>query len=372
MTVKVGFLSPSLRMGGAERWMLGLARHCDPARIKWVGTALTEWSREHTMMTREMNRYMPVYGTLVKADSLDNDHEFVRRPGPDASTGISIVASQADVILTWVEGKLGIMLNYYRQNYALKVVAISHSNWPQCMGSIQGDADFLTAVSREACNGYWPDGKCPIEVIHNGVDIERAVPIIGRKAFREKFGLANGDIILTYIGRFSKEKNPLAAAMAAQYMGKQFKALYIGGGDTTAGYSDAEWLPQLDHVAPDQYVHTGKMDSVGDALAISNVLVNCSNNEGFCLSIVEAWLAGVPVVATSVGAIPELEAIYGPLVVTVPIGCDAKTIADAVAVAMSSSWRSVIDKARNLAWNNFTAPAMAERWTNYLESIVHG
>jgi glycosyltransferase involved in cell wall biosynthesis len=370
MVVKVGFLSPSLRMGGAERWMLGLARHCDPSRVQWVGTALAEWSREHTNMTREMNRYMPIYGPLVRPESPDHCHEFVRRPGPDASTGIGIIGAQADVILSWVEGRLGTMLGYYRQHYNVKVVAVSHSNWPQCMGGVQNEAGYLTAVSDGAKAGYWPDANRTIDVIHNGADVDRVVPVIGRKAFRAKHGLSDGDFVLTYIGRFSKEKNPLVAAETAKYMGKQFKAMYVGGGDTTEGYSDREWLPALEHAASGQYIHTGQMTSIGDALAATNVLINCSHNEGFCLTIIEAWLAGVPVVSTSVGAIPELEKIYGPMVVQVPNSPSAKDVADAVVLATSHGWRNVIDKARNVAWNTFTTPAMAERWTNYIEHIT--
>lgn len=349
--------------------MLGLARHCDYKRIQWVGTALTEWSREHTLIVREMNRYMPIYGTVVDPKSKENAHEFVRRPGPDASTGISIVASQADVLLTWVEAKLGVMTNYYRQHYGCKIVCVSHSNWPLNCIAVQDDSDFLTAVSQAAKSGYRENTTKPIEVLQNGVDIDRVVPVIGRTAFRDKYKIGQDDIVLTYMGRFSNEKNPLAAAQAAYHMGKQFTALYVGGGDPTPGKTDEEWLPELERVSGGQYRFVGQLDNVGDALAASDVLINASNNEGFCLAIAEAWLAGLPVVATQIGGVPEVEAIHGPMVTPVPRGATSDVLAGAVAKSMSYARCSVVDKARRVAWNEFTSPAMAERWTQYIEKI---
>lgn len=372
MPIKVGFLSPSLRLGGAERWMLGLARHCDPSRIQWVGTALTEWSGESQMMTKEMNRYMPVYGTVVPADSKEHDRLYVRRPGPDAATGISVVAAQAKVILTWVDGHLGVMLDYYRRHYGIKVVQVAHSDWPMCCAGVQDNADNLSAVSMRAAASAYNKTDNPVQVIYNGVDVERCVPIIGRDAFRAKYGIDKNAIVLTYVGRFSKEKNCLAAAQIAGKLGKPFIALYVGGGDTMKGTSDEEWLPNVREASNDNFVFTGPLNNMGDALAASDVLINCSNNEGFCLTIVEAWLAGLPVVATPVGALPELTEKFGELVVSVPVGAATATQIDAVMRALNRSFRPVTDKAKLLAWEQFTSPHMAENWTKYIEQIING
>ena len=371
MPVKVGFLSPSLRLGGAERWMLGLARHCDPSRIQWVGTALTEWSREHPMMTREMNRYMPVYGTIVPVDSKEHDRLFVRRPGPDASTGISVVASQAKVILTWVDGHLGVMTDFYRRHYGVKIVAVAHSDWPLSCEAMQNDSDYLTAVSSRAASSAYRKSNVPIKVIHNGVDVERCVPVIGRDAFRDKYGIDKNAIVLTYVGRFSKEKNCLAAAEIAAALGKPFTVIYVGGGDYMAGNTDAEWLPRIKALVGDNFVFTGPLNHIGDALAASDVFINCSHNEGFCLTITEAWMAGLPVVATPVGALPELTEKFGELAAMVPMGASLNDKISATMRALSRDFRPISDKARHIAWNNLTVQNMSENWTKYIEQIAN-
>lgn len=39
--IRAAFLTPTLLMGGAERWLISLARKCDREWIEWTGTALT-------------------------------------------------------------------------------------------------------------------------------------------------------------------------------------------------------------------------------------------------------------------------------------------------------------------------------------------
>jgi glycosyltransferase involved in cell wall biosynthesis len=314
---------------------------------------------------------MPVYGTVVPVDSKEHDRLFVRRPGPDASTGISIVAAQAKVLLTWVDGQLGVMTDYYRRHYGIKIVGVAHSDWPLCCGSIQENCDHLSAVSVRAAEQAYNKSSTPVQVIYNGVDVERCVPVTGRDAFRTKYGIDKNAIVLTYVGRFSKEKNCLVAAQIARKLGKPFTALYVGGGDQMKGTSDEEWLPNVREASNDNFVFTGPLNNIGDALAASDVLINCSNNEGFCLTIVEAWLAGLPVVATPVGALPELTEKLGELVVSVPVGASTATQVDAVMRALGRSFRPIADKAKLIAWEKFTTPRMAEQWTNYIERITN-
>jgi glycosyltransferase involved in cell wall biosynthesis len=132
---------------------------------------------------------------------------------------------------------------------------------------------------------------------------------------------------------------------------------------------------------------------VGDALAGADCLIHLSFIEADSLVIKEAFLAGLPVVHTSVGAIPEMEAEFGPVGWSVrlrPTGpetnpnefdqpaalpahflVDPDEAADQVRQALLADHaRPVVDKMRKIAWERWTGPTMCERWANYLEDIV--
>jgi glycosyltransferase involved in cell wall biosynthesis len=111
-------------------------------------------------------------------------------------------------------------------------------------------------------------------------------------------------------------------------------------------------------------------EGVGNALAALDVFLLASPSEGFSLALTEAWLCGVPVVATRVGAVPELEGTHGQMVVPVPAGAESAELAAAVRRALSADNRVVIERAKEVAWRHFTAQAMADRWTGFLMMIA--
>lgn len=102
----------------------------------------------------------------------------------------------------------------------------------------------------------------------------------------------------------------------------------------------------------------GFVPSASDFLYDLDVFVLPSFSEGTPLVLMEAMLAGVPVVATRVGGIPEIveDGVTG---VTVPAG-DPGALADALAVLVqdSSARQSLAAAGRAKALQSFTVPAM--------------
>ena len=62
----------------------------------------------------------------------------------------------------------------------------------------------------------------------------------------------------------------------------------------------------------------GPLSHVGDALAAADVLAIPSRYEGTPLALIEAWLAGTPVVTTPIGFVREAEAMHGTLCEVAP------------------------------------------------------
>lgn len=360
-TLRVGLLTPSFRLGGAERWMLALARDCDSTKITWIGTALTDWAQSDTWLCQQMVRHMPIYAGPIRGEG-KHDRNYVQRY-PTAAEAITKVCADADVVITW-----GVCdLKKLRGAAAPKVVLVSHGAGAptrRAMATCEADADYLVAVSEAARSAFGEAKQSAVSIIHNGIDVERCTTASSRDAIRASWGIGPEQILVGYIGRISPEKNPLAAAQAVQRLGTPYTAVYMGAG------SDKRWESTMYRMVDGRGILLPPNDHVGDVLAALDVFMLASPSEGFSLSLTEAWYAGVPTVATRVGAVPELEAVHGPLVVPVSVNPTPDELAAAVRIARSDEFRVTVSRVQTMVCEHFTSVAMARRWTNYLETIA--
>jgi len=112
----------------------------------------------------------------------------------------------------------------------------------------------------------------------------------------------------------------------------------------------------------------GWLDDPTATLATFDLFVLPSRNEAFPLTIVEAMLAGVPVVATDVGSVSEA-VIHDETGWLVPEGdVDALASTLTAALADDEARRMVADRARKRSQLQFTDAAMADRYCEMWES----
>ncbi len=137
-------------------------------------------------------------------------------------------------------------------------------------------------------------------LIHNGVDPTPLLKAKGDKIRRE-FGL--GKIpVLAMVGRLTLAKDPLTLLEACRRLKTNFKLLMVGDGELR---TKAEEFAARNNLR-DKVTFTGERYDIPEILAASNIFVLDSRWEGFPLVIIEAAIAGLPVVASRVGGIPEL------------------------------------------------------------------
>lgn len=186
-----------------------------------------------------------------------------------------------------------------------------------------------------------------IEVIPNGIEIERFGKI-GKLDARQKLGLPFDRKIILSVGRARPEKN-LACFVKAAKLQPQYQYVLAGDG---AG------LEELKHIATENVKFLGSVDNalIPTYMAAADVLVNTSHFEGFPNSFLEAFAAGLPVVAPNVTGIPEIveDGVNG--ILTTPN--DPQSTADAVTKVLSSSCLYSFmqaanrAKARDFTWEN--------------------
>ena len=130
-------------------------------------------------------------------------------------------------------------------------------------------------------------------VIHNGIDLSGAAVPEPRA----------GPCRLVTVGRLQAPKDALTLVRAlAELPRGAYEAVVVGHGpDQPALESEVR---QLDLESVVQLA--GERKDVPQLLASSDVFVLSSGSEGLPLSILEAMAAGLPVVATKVGGVPEL------------------------------------------------------------------
>jgi glycosyltransferase involved in cell wall biosynthesis len=129
-------------------------------------------------------------------------------------------------------------------------------------------------------------------VVRNAVDVEAA----------PRAGHTNAVPRLVSVGRLSYPKDfPTFLDALARLGDREYRALVVGDGPDRAALEE-----ELRRRPNPRLELAGERDAVPVLLAESDVFVLSSRSEGLPMSVLEAMAAGLPVVASRVGGVPEL------------------------------------------------------------------
>jgi len=170
-------------------------------------------------------------------------------------------------------------------------------------------ADLVIAVCGEFAKQLAASGvqKDRIRVSHNSVSAPRMISSDEQQALRERLGVAGDEKVMLAVGRLSHEKGHAdliesIALLRTAEPDLKFKLLIVGDGPEQANLSHTVSERNLEsHV-----VFVGHVADVAPFYAIADVLALPSHSEGSPNVLLEAMAAGLPIVATSVGGVPEI------------------------------------------------------------------
>jgi glycosyltransferase involved in cell wall biosynthesis len=266
----------------------------------------------------------------------------------------------ADVLIVWGSGRLQKELS----SYPGLTVYVSHTSTEagRLMNSKAVQSmDYFVAVSQKSAD-FFPKNTC-CTVLHNGVNLRRLEPTGTRKEIRKSWGVGQDDWLVGFVGRPHPDKHPERVAMACQLLPDEYIPVFVGEFDERARQEMIDCCPRS--------IFLGHVDQIGDVYAGLNTFVLPSDHEAMNLAICEAWAAGVPVVATPVGAVAELEEEFNrQLVARVPVDSKPEQVADAIVKARFGFDSDMVLEIRWIARQHFSAEAMARRWTTFLLSVV--
>jgi glycosyltransferase involved in cell wall biosynthesis len=147
-------------------------------------------------------------------------------------------------------------------------------------------------------------GDRVVDVIPNGIPEIGDVSVSDRARLRSELGV-NGHPLIITVGRFSTSKgyqDMIEAFGLLQQKNLKSKLLMVGSGSTQDSIRSQIEKLDLGHAV----ILAGERHDIPQLLASSDVFASSSHREGLPLSVLEAMMAGLPVVATAVGDIPNV------------------------------------------------------------------
>ncbi|MFM8552511.1 MAG: glycosyltransferase [Nitrospiraceae bacterium] len=208
-----------------------------------------------------------------------------------------------------------------------------------------------------------------ITTIHNGIDRDRFTA--ASKLELAQLGLRAGLPVVGTACRLYEPKKGLAVLLRAMRLAADrgdapWQLLIVGEGPARA---DLEQLSERLNLA-DRVVFAGPRRDVASVLPLMDLFVCPSLYEGFGIAIVEAMLAGLPVVASDVGGIPEI-VVPGDTGLLVPPG-DPEALAKAIQdlLAHPEQAKKLGRQGRQWAAAKFSVDVMVGRHQALYESLV--
>jgi glycosyltransferase involved in cell wall biosynthesis len=165
-------------------------------------------------------------------------------------------------------------------------------------------ADYITAISRVLKKRAQDNKvKAPIEVIPNGVDIEKFRPGFNPLKLKKELGIRPSEKVIVTVSRLVGKNAIDDLIRAGQYLDFPFRILIVGSG------LDEKKLKELvrELKLEDKVLFLGSIEHniLREYISLADVFVRPSLSEGLGNVFLEAMACGVPIIGTKVGGIPD-------------------------------------------------------------------
>lgn len=301
-------------VGGAELLMLNLFRRFDPAVVQARVVCL----REEGPLAADLR----AAGVPVEVLKRSGRYDLTTVP----RLARLLRADRTDVVLVTHHNRAALTLGRIAARLArvpANVVAAHDMDLTAVGGRVLprhdvetlflSDSLVLLAPSQgrylrdEEGVGARPWSRVPEVVIANGIEIPPTPTAAERAVARSELGLAPDDVVLAVVARLSPQKNHGLLLRAVAQLAPTRPALrlvVIGGGEEESALRGlAAELGITDRV-----LFTGIRRDVPALLPGFDVSCLSSVHEGAPLTVLESMAAGLPIVATDVGALRDMVA----------------------------------------------------------------
>lgn len=222
------------------------------------------------------------------------------------------------------------------------------------------NAEKKSALRNKICS------EDKLEVIYNGIDFDEFNKEIKQQV---NVPIPDNSFVVGMVGRLSKQKAPDVFVKSAKLIKKKISnAFFLMVGD-------GNLRPQIEEQIKnsgleDSFYITGWVDNPASYMKLMDVGMLLSRWEGFCLVLPEYMLAGVPIVATKVDAIPEIvqDGETGLLVEKDDYVGASRAVARLHGEAELRE--TMINKAINFAQNRFDGKRVADESISLFQKLI--
>jgi glycosyltransferase involved in cell wall biosynthesis len=207
-------------------------------------------------------------------------------------------------------------------------------------------------------------------VIPNGIPIaEYQCPRTSREVWRRERGFQQSDVLYVCAARLAKQKNHamlLEAFAQGPATNRSAHLLLAGDGECRLALE-----AQVRVLGLQGRVHfLGLREDVSEVLAAADAFVLASHAEGNPLSLMEAMAAGLPVVATAVGGVPEIVEHQKQGLLVKPQDCHQMAAA-MVRLLQDPGTRLAMGRAASRrAEEEFSAARMGRAYRDFYEQLL--
>lgn len=174
---------------------------------------------------------------------------------------------------------------------------------------------LIIAISKSVSEFVYSSREVPsdrrVNVAHYGYSPESKTNHARIESLQKEFKLEGKTVVIGTISRLEKQKDLGTLLLAFKIFHSRVndsKLLLVGAGSLR----DELELQALELEISDSVIWVGRTAEVQEILHLLDVFVLTSLYEGFGLVLLEAMIAGLPIVATNISAIPEVLGIHHP------------------------------------------------------------